>query len=128
MIRKHSKQRELIYSFLATRKDHPTADMVYANVRKSSPNISLGTVYRNLALLADSGQIQRLRLGDGIDRFDANLSPHYHFVCSSCGAVIDLDMEGIGEILKAAEKNFDGTVEGHVTYFYGRCGACKHSL
>ena len=58
---KHSRQREMIKSFLMTRKDHPTADMVYMNVRQQNPNISLGTVYRNLTLLADIGEIQRLR-------------------------------------------------------------------
>ena len=58
---KHSKQRETIKEFLSTRKDHPTADVVYTNVRKSFPNISLGTVYRNLTLLADIGEITSRR-------------------------------------------------------------------
>ena len=53
---KHSKQRELIKAFLMTRKDHPTADVVYTNVRQQNPNISMGTVYRNLTLLADLGR------------------------------------------------------------------------
>ena len=57
MALKHSKQRDLIKSFLMTRKDHPTADVVYMNVRQQQPNISLGTVYRNLTLLADLGEI-----------------------------------------------------------------------
>lgn len=62
---KYSKQREMIKEFLMTRKDHPTADIVYMNVRQENPNISLGTVYRNLTLLADIGEIIRLRVGDG---------------------------------------------------------------
>lgn len=61
---KYSRQREMIKDFLMTRKDHPTADIVYMNVRKQNPNISLGTVYRNLTLLADIGEIARLRVGD----------------------------------------------------------------
>ena len=123
---KHSKQREMIYAFLKTRKDHPTADVVYENVRIERPNISLGTVYRNLTLLTDLGQIQRLRVGDGTDHFDADISPHYHFICSKCGAVIDLEMDSIEDILDTAGENFDGTIEGHVTYFYGLCGNCKN--
>ena len=65
---KYSRQREAIKSFLMTRKDHPTADVVYHSLRADFPNISLGTVYRNLTLLADLGEIARLRLGDGVDR------------------------------------------------------------
>ena len=121
---KYSRQRELIKNFLKTRKDHPTADVVYMNVRKQNPNISLGTVYRNLTLLADTGEILRLRVGDGVDHFDADTSPHYHFVCTCCGAVLDLEMDSIEDILKTAEAGFDGHIEGHVTYFYGTCGSC----
>ena len=80
MMLKYSRQREAIKDFLMTRKDHPTADVVYSNVRTEFPNISLGTVYRNLTLLADLGEIARLRVGDGVDHFDADTSPHYHFV------------------------------------------------
>ena len=121
---KHSRQREMIKSFLITRKDHPTADMVYMNVRQQNPNISLGTVYRNLTLLADIGEIQRLRIGDGVDHFDADTSLHYHFVCTKCGCVEDLDMDSIEEINEAASARFDGQIDGHVTYFYGTCGNC----
>ena len=124
MALKHSKQRDLIMTFLMGRKDHPTADVVYMNVRKENPNISLGTVYRNLTLLSDLGEIQRLRVGDGVDHFDADTSPHYHFVCSECGSVIDLEMDGIDHIQEIAGANFNGQIAGHVTYFYGKCGAC----
>ena len=127
MALKHSKQRDLIMRFLMSRKDHPTADIVYMNVREEHPNISLGTVYRNLTLLSDMGEIQRLRVGDGVDHFDADTSPHYHFVCSECGGVIDLEMEGIDHILETAGANFDGQIAGHVTYFYGKCGACMNA-
>ena len=89
MTLKYSRQREAIKDFLMTRNDHPTADVVYSNVRTEFPNISLGTVYRNLTLLADLGEIARLRVGDGVDHFDADTSPHYHFVCSDCGSVIE---------------------------------------
>ena len=119
---KHSKQRDSIKEFLEGRKDHPTADVVYMNVRQSFPNISLGTVYRNLTLLADIGEIARIRVGDGVDHFDADTSPHYHF--NACGSVSDLDMEIVNSLTEAASKSFNGMIEGHVTYFYGRCDKC----
>ncbi len=125
MALKYSRQREVIKDFLINRKDHPTADTVYMNVREQYPNISLGTVYRNLTLLADLGEIQRLRVGDGVDHFDADVSPHYHFVCTECGSVIDLEMESIDHIIDIAGMNFDGHITGHVTYFYGICGNCS---
>lgn len=122
---RHSRQREMIKAFLMTRKDHPTADVVYNNLRIQNPNISLGTVYRNLTLLADLGEIQRLRVGDGVDHFDADTSLHYHFVCTECGSVIDLKMESIENITEAASANFDGHIAGHMTYFYGTCASCS---
>lgn len=124
MALKYSRQREEIKNFLMTRKDHPTADVVYMNVRQENPNISLGTVYRNLTLLADMGEILRLRVGDGVDHFDADTSQHYHFICTECGSVIDLEMDNIDCIIETAGKNFDGRITGHFTYFQGICGDC----
>ena len=120
---KHSKQRDSIKEFLMGRKDHPTAAVVYDNVRRSFPNISLGTVYRNLTLLADIGEISRIHVGDGVDHFDADTSPHYHFICSECGCVRDLDMPGI-DLDEIASRNFDGQIECHTVYFHGRCRDC----
>ena len=125
MALKYSRQRELIKDFLMERCDHPTADVVYMNVRQQIPNISLGTVYRNLTLLADRGEILRLRLGDGTDHFDADTSPHYHFVCRECGCVQDLHMESIDGILDTARQHFNGRITGHMTYFYGTCNHCS---
>ncbi|MDD2972354.1 MAG: transcriptional repressor [Lachnospiraceae bacterium] len=124
MVLKRSKQREAIKSFLMTRKDHPTADVVYSHVREEFPNISLGTVYRNLTLLSDIGEILRIRVGDGVDHFDATVTPHYHFICSECGGVIDLDLDSLNQINEIANANFDGYIQGHVTYFYGTCPEC----
>lgn len=124
MATKYSRQREEIKACLASRKDHPTADAVYMAIRQQIPNISLGTVYRNLTMLVDAGEITRLRVGDGVDHFDYDTSPHYHFVCTECGSVIDLDMQNIDSILKLAGAGFDGRIAGHVTYFYGVCGSC----
>jgi len=121
---KYSRQREAIKEFMMTRKDHPTADIVYMNVRKEFPNISLGTVYRNLTLLSDMGELLRLRIGDGVDHFDATITPHYHFICKDCGAVIDLDLPIMHSIDTVADESFGGRIDGHVTYFYGTCQHC----
>lgn len=121
---KHSKQRDAIQSFLSTRKDHPTAEFVYTNIRTEYPNISLGTVYRNLSLLAELGEIQKISCGDGTDHFDADISNHNHFICRKCGSVLDLDMESIDFINTLAGNSFDGEIEGHKAYFYGICPKC----
>ena len=122
---KRSKQRESIKKFLISRYDHPTAETVYMNIKEEFPNISLGTVYRNLSLLADIGEIQKLSPGIGPDRFDGNPAPHYHFICRHCGCVMDLTVSGLDHINILAGQDFDGEIEGHVTYFYGKCSSCK---
>jgi len=121
---KYSRQREAIKEFLAGRYDHPTADVVYENIRKTYPNISLGTVYRNLALLSDIGEIRKLTTGDGKDHFDGNPKPHNHFLCRECGKIIDLKMDDMDYDRKAQESDFDGRIDGHSTIFYGVCGDC----
>lgn len=125
MALKYSRQRQLIKDFLMTRKDHPTADAVYMNVRREYPNISLGTVYRNLSLLTDLGEIKRLQVGDGVDHYDADTSQHYHVICTECGSVTDLKVNDIERILDIAGQDFDGQIQGHVTYFYGTCRNCS---
>lgn len=122
---KHSRQRDSIKEFLATRKDHPTADVVYMGVRQIFPNISMGTVYRNLTLLAEIGEIARLRVGDGVDHFDYDTSPHYHFVCSRCGRVRDLALPFSEVLIEEARENFTGEIKGQMTYFYGHCADCS---
>ncbi len=127
MVRKQSKQRMAILDFLKGTKAHPTADTVYSHLRTEIPNISLGTVYRNLSVLADSGEILRLNMGDGTDHFDYTTTPHYHFVCLECGEVMDLDMDDISSVTEVANARFDGQINGHNTYFYGTCPHCLNS-
>lgn len=127
MALKYSRQREAIKEFLSTRKDHPTADTVYMEVRKEFPNISLGTVYRNLTLLADIGEIERIKVGDGTDHFDPDTSVHYHFICKDCGGVQDIELETSAKIEQMVSKDFSGEITGSVTYFYGLCEACKRT-
>ncbi len=121
---KHSKQREAILDYLHSTTSHPTADMVYAHVREVIPNISLGTVYRNLNMLADAGEILRLSCGGTSDRYDGTVAPHYHFLCRDCGSVSDLEMNGLDHINVIAGAGFEGTIEGHIAYFYGHCPEC----
>ena len=121
---KYSRQRESIKEFLYGRRDHPTADTVYMNIREIYPNISLGTVYRNLSLLASLGEIQRITCEDGADRFDATTDPHYHVVCRQCGRVDDLPMKWEAGLEERASDFYGGQIEGHTTCFYGTCADC----
>lgn len=121
---KYSRQRESIKEFLMTRTDHPTAETIYENLRKEYPKISLGTVYRNLSLLTDIGEIQTISTGVGPDRFDGNTRPHYHFICKRCGKVIDLKVQGLEHINLLAQHDFFGNIEGHTIFFYGYCEEC----
>lgn len=125
---KYSRQRESIKACLMERKDHPTADVLYTSIREEFPNISLGTVYRNLNLLVDLGEIQRLSCGDGTDHFDYDTHPHYHYVCRTCGAITDLSMETSCDLENTARKCTDGTIEDHTIFFYGVCGNCHHPI
>lgn len=121
---KYSRQRESIKNFLMQRHDHPSAETIYQGIKEEFPNISLGTVYRNLSLLVNLGEILKISTGNGPDRFDANIQSHYHFFCNKCGHVLDLEMESIEHINVIADHNFKGEVEGSVTHFFGKCPDC----
>ena len=86
-----SRQRDTILRVIVNSRDHPRADWVYDQVRQEIPNISMGTVYRNLNLLSESGDIRQLDIADGTSRFDGNIDDHYHFRCEQCGHIFDLD-------------------------------------
>ncbi|HKL99537.1 MAG TPA: transcriptional repressor [Mobilitalea sp.] len=124
-VTKFSRQRVAIKEYLIQTKEHPTADSVYMSIREVYPNISLGTVYRNLSLLVEQGEILKINCRDGSDRFDGNPVPHNHFICNDCGRVIDLMMESIDHINAIANTGFDGRVDGHVTFFFGVCPICN---
>lgn len=125
---KYSRQREAIKTYLMNTREHPTAEMIYNKIREEYPNISLGTVYRNLTLLVEMGEAVKVPSLDGCDHFDGDTSGHYHFVCTECGAIKDIDagvIGDLGELNERANRNFDGTVEGSSVYFYGRCAECN---
>jgi len=123
-ILKHSRQRDSIKAFLQARHDHPTADMVYNSIREEFPNISLGTVYRNLNLLVELGEVRKLTFGDGRDHFDWDTSPHYHFICKHCDAVMDFPMEPFTEAESLTGICEIGEITGHTVYFQGICRNC----
>lgn len=121
---KYSRQRQSIQNYLATSFDHPTADMVYMHVKNEYPNISLGTVYRNLNLLTDMGEAIKINTPNGGHRFDGHTAPHNHFICTECGAVVDLEMNEISDVQTLSGEQFAGCIESHSTVFFGKCGEC----
>ena len=87
---RHSHQRDLIYNYLLATKAHPSAEMIYDDLRKVEPNLSLGTVYRNLKLLEEFGMVRKVTNVNNMERYDAFPADHIHFVCDKCQSVIDL--------------------------------------
>lgn len=119
---RYSRQREMITQIIKGRCDHPTADMIYKSAREIDANISLGTVYRNLKLLADEGAIITLETEDKRIHYDGDTSRHSHFICSECGKIVDL--------FKPAEtpnelKELGLTVTGEKCIYYGTCNKCE---
>lgn len=121
---KYSRQREAILSDLKSRKDHPTADMLYHSLRKQYPHISLGTVYRNLSLLESIGQIQRIPAGDGSEHYDYDTSPHEHFICNHCGKVIDLHIDDDIDLKSKVCDSNVAQVASCQLIFRGICSDC----
>lgn len=123
--RKFSRQRESILENLKSRVDHPTADMVYSDIRLIYPNISLGTVYRNLSVLSEENEIQKIVTEDGVLRYDYNIEPHDHFVCTKCKCVTDMSYQINNMVIEETQKLFDGSIEKCDIIFYGLCKNCK---
>jgi len=88
-----TKQKKVVHDILLSTTSHPTADWIYQRARQEVPDISLGTVYRNLQVLLEEHKIRELNYGKGQSRFDANPSLHYHFVCEQCGQIMDFPEE-----------------------------------
>ena len=125
---KHSKQRDAIKCFLESRKDHPSAEVVYNYVRKEYPNISLGTVYRNLTFLVEHGEAVTVPCNDDVVHYDACVKPHIHFQCNSCNCLIDIDDyddKNYKQFYKKITKNFSGDIKYGSICFYGLCDKCK---
>ncbi len=124
MSRRKSKQRDAILEVLRGVKTHPDADWIYEKVRATIPNISLGTVYRNLAMLECDGEILKLDTSSGTSHYDGNICPHSHVVCRDCGRIDDLDECVPDELFSYGKKRYGGEVEALSLVYYGKCEVC----
>ncbi len=103
---------------------HPAADWLYNQLKDDFPNLSMGTVYRNLNILIDQGLAKKIDFGSTFDRFEANTTPHYHFVCESCSAIIDLDFPVDESLNERIRKATPYSVHSHEIEFFGFCDQC----
>jgi Fur family peroxide stress response transcriptional regulator len=122
---KKTRQREAILKVLKGTKSHPTADWIYSEVRKEIPNISLGTVYRNLKLLSERGDIMEIGLSGKLNRYDAYTENHYHFRCDKCDRVFDLGETVNREINEKVARDTGFWVTDHRLEFRGLCKDCQ---
>jgi len=121
-----SKQRTQILEILKNTNIHPTAIWIYDKLKSEFPNLSLGTVYRNLSILNEQGLILKIKNGSTFDRFDAHISPHYHLICEECGSITDLDIDINDIINEIAIKVTPFIIKHHKIDFFGTCQICKN--
>ena len=123
---RYSKQRDLVYEIVKNSHDHPTADTIYLKAREEMPNISLGTVYRNLTELVESNQILRVIVPGDSDHFDHTLLNHSHFLCKECKSVIDLNKVDVDDLITTIEKNNKVKILSNQISFIGICPKCQN--
>ncbi len=128
MNRRDTKQREAVLNFLKNTRAHPTADQIYEEIRKEIPNISKGTVYRNLQVLRENGDISELNLHGALSRYEEKQDKHYHFRCDQCGRVFDLEEPVNLEIDDRVAKRTGFKVLSHQTEFRGLCKDCQQNI
>ena len=120
---RNSKKRQAIYDAVCASREHPSAEMVYGWLKPDIPDLSLGTVYRNLNLLTRQGMLIRVGHVEGQERYDGCTQPHAHFVCTRCGAVLDVPDLPAPD-LSRVEALLGGRVESHILRFTGVCRSC----
>ncbi|MFH0846482.1 MAG: transcriptional repressor [Chloroflexota bacterium] len=120
-----TKQKVAILRVLRSTMSHPTADWVYGEIRKEIPNVSLGTIYRNLRLLEKEGEIRELGLAGGPSRFDANTQPHHHFRCEKCERIFDVSIAVDKGIDARVSRETGFKVFSHAIEFRGLCRNCR---
>ena len=125
-MKNYSRQREAILSALRSTDTHPTAADVYKMVKQIIPNISLGSVYRNLSELSAAGEILSISVGDGTEHFDGDNSAHLHLHCNMCGSITDARFEDAEIQRSARAENFEPQCV--VCVVYGICDSCKNSF
>ncbi len=124
---RYSKKREAILKAIRGTDCHPSAEWVYSRLKPAHPDLSLGTVYRNLVFFRERGDIQSVGVVRGQERFDGVTSPHSHFVCDRCGAVIDLPGICPEELPPAVREQYGFTVNRRELIFYGACKTCQQN-
>ncbi|MGL5558398.1 MAG: Fur family transcriptional regulator [Paraclostridium dentum] len=122
---KFSKQRELILNAVKDNTVHPTADFIYDYLKKDNPNLSLGTVYRNLSQLVNHGYIQKVSMPGLPDRFDANVIEHNHIICDVCGNIQDIHSDILKNIPSAISNELDIEITSCTVILHGICKNCK---
>jgi len=120
-------QQTLVFETVNKLKCHATADEVYSAIVTEHPSISRATVYRNLNQLSESGQIRKVGVPDGADRFDHQCFEHYHAKCVKCGNIYDVDMEYITTLQDRIKDTHEFQFWGHDIIFYGLCSHCNQS-
>lgn len=121
--KRYSRQREEILKVLKGTKTHPTAEWIYFQAKKKIPQLSLGTVYRNLNQLYQKGVIKKFHFGTPFEHFDGTTSPHQHFICKKCGKIYDLFMD-LERELKQIAKEEEFEVQNIEVEFHGICLNC----
>ena len=125
---KRFKKRDAILDCVCGTTTHPSAEWVFAKLKPEISDLSLGTVYRNLALFKEQGLITSLGTVRGIERFDGNTAPHVHFICDSCGQVEDLmELSLPQELTNAAAASCGGQIQSSQLIFTGKCQKCLKS-
>jgi Fe2+ or Zn2+ uptake regulation protein len=122
---KRSKQKEIIRRIVKSTSSHPTADWVYEQARKEVPNISLTTIYRNLRLMKENGELLEVDIGQGQSHYNGNTTNHYHFRCEKCGKLFDIEQPVDTTIDKRVAQETGHDVTHHVLEFRGICKYCK---
>ena len=124
-IRKNRKKREAIAELLRQTKEHPGADRIFTQLRGAHPDLSLATVYRNLAMFREEGAVARVCTVNGQDRFDWDTSLHAHFVCDCCLAVIDIpSQQEFSRSYGIIESELGHVVQEHSLIYRGKCKEC----
>ena len=124
---RHSDVRDKIYEYLCGTKAHPSANMIYNDLKPSIPKLSLGTVYTNLKLFEELGQVIRVANVNGFERYDADTSEHVHLVCDECGAVIDVMDADIRKAKKACQVG-QAKIKSIQIVLHGTCEKCSVNL
>jgi Fur family peroxide stress response transcriptional regulator len=124
MEHRKSKQREQILKLLKSTDTHPTANWLFDKLKKDFPNLSLGTIYRNLNILLEQKLIKKIEFGSTFDRFDSNISEHHHFICKKCNSIKDITLPDNKELYDKVNKMVNGKIQTHRIEFYGICEEC----